>query len=153
MTEAELLQGLAEALEFTGWTWTHIIRSDGVTQGRGGIPDLLAGRTDRPFLLAWELKGDKGQLTPDQVAWMLVMRVEGIDVRVIRPADYDKALEVSWAPWSPSPRPRSRSPLCIGHSDPREFAAALIRAADAALPSDDLAMDPIVDQHSAWVDR
>lgn len=95
MTEDELLQGITDALTIAGWTWTHIIRSDGVTQGHAGLPDILAGHEARPFLLAWELKGDGGQPTHDQLRWLLALRgAAGVDARVIRPGDYDHALEV-----------------------------------------------------------
>lgn len=95
MTEADLLTGLSEALEIAGWTWMHIIRSDGVTQGHAGFPDLIAGHEARPFLLAWELKGERGRISSDQFRWMIALRgSRDVDVRVIYPVDYDRALDV-----------------------------------------------------------
>jgi hypothetical protein len=94
MTERELLEALAEALELTGWTWMHIIRSDGVTQGDRGFPDLIAGKQGVDWMLAWELKSATGQPTADQLGWQLALRHSGIDVRIVRPVDYDRALEV-----------------------------------------------------------
>lgn len=95
MSEADLLQGLAEALELVGWTWMHIIRSDGVTQGHAGFVDLIAGHEARPYVLAWELKGEGGRLSHDQVRWLIALRgARDVDVRVIYPADYDRALDV-----------------------------------------------------------
>lgn len=92
MTEAELLLGITQALELAGWTWTHIIRSDGVTMGDSGFPDIIAAKPGR--ILAWELKTKHGQLTPAQMQWQLALQVPFVDVRVIRPADYDLALRV-----------------------------------------------------------
>ena len=93
MTEDELLTGISQALELGGWTWTHLIRSDGVTQGSPGLPDIVACRDGR--FLMWELKTASGQLTADQLRWQLEAgTVYGVDARVIRPVDYDAALEV-----------------------------------------------------------
>jgi len=95
MTEDELLTGLTDALTLAGWTWTHIIRSDGVTMGHAGLPDVLAGHEAVPFVLAWELKAESGRLTAEQFRWAIALRGSpSIDVRVIRPSDYDQALEV-----------------------------------------------------------
>lgn len=95
MTEDDLLAGLADALTIAGWTWMHIIRSDGVTQGHAGFVDLIAGHEARPYVLAWELKGPTGRITPDQWRWMLALKgAAGVDVRVIKPDDYDRALDV-----------------------------------------------------------
>lgn len=94
-TEADLLAGLTDALTIAGWTWMHIIRSDGVTQGHAGFPDLIAAHSARPFALIWELKGPGGQLTHDQFGWLLALKgATGVDARVVRPADYDHALAV-----------------------------------------------------------
>lgn len=95
MTEDELLAGLTDALTIAGWTWMHIIRSDGVTMGHAGFPDLVAGHEAQPFILAWELKAAGGRITTDQWRWMVALKgSRDVDVRVIRPADYDQALEV-----------------------------------------------------------
>lgn len=95
MTEDELLSGITEALTWGAWTWTHILRSDGVTMGWPGLPDILACHRSRPLMLAWELKSDRGQLSTEQFAWQLGLEgIPGIDYRVIRPADYDRALSV-----------------------------------------------------------
>jgi hypothetical protein len=94
MTEDELLAGITEALTFGGWRWTHILRSDGVTMGDPGIPDIMAGHFHRGFVLAWELKSASGVVSPDQGAWLMALRNPHVDARVIRPADYDAALEV-----------------------------------------------------------
>jgi hypothetical protein len=94
MSEAELLAGLTEALELCGWTWTHIRRSDGVTMGDSGLPDIIACNGPTPIVLAWELKSAFGQPSAEQLSWLLGFRVEGVDVRIIRPTDYDAALKV-----------------------------------------------------------
>lgn len=95
MTEAELLQGITDALTISGWTWTHIIRSQGVTMGSAGIPDVIAAHPDRGVMLAWELKAERGVVSTDQLAWLFALRgIAGIDARIIRPADYDDALQV-----------------------------------------------------------
>jgi hypothetical protein len=95
MTEAELLAGITEALELGGWTWTHIRRSDGVTMGRPGLPDIIATHDDRALLLAWELKTARGPVSIDQLRWLYALGTdERVDARIVRPADYDAALAV-----------------------------------------------------------
>lgn len=94
MTEAELLLGITEALTYAGWRWTHIRRSDGVTVGHQGLPDIIACHPERSVVLAWELKSDHGVVMPDQMAWLLGLRNQCVDGRVIRPVDYDAALDV-----------------------------------------------------------
>lgn len=95
MTEAELLAGITEALELAGWTWTHIRRSDGITIGRPGLPDIIATHDNRALLLAWELKTTRGVVSVDQLRWLYALGTdERVDARIIRPADYDAALEV-----------------------------------------------------------
>lgn len=95
MTEDELLLGIIEALGFGGWTYTHIRRSDGVTVGHPGLPDIIAAHPDRHLAIAWELKSDVGRLSPDQWRWQLALaEIPGVDCRVIRPIDYDRALRV-----------------------------------------------------------
>lgn len=93
MTEAELLQGITEALEIAGWRWTHIRRSDGVTMGDSGLPDIIAVHPTRGLVLAWELKGARGTLSGEQVAWQHALGLaSALDARVVRPADYDDAI-------------------------------------------------------------
>lgn len=101
MTEDELQTGLIEALTIAGWRWTHIRRSDGVTMGSPGLPDLIACHPDRELVLAWELKDATRQATPDQAAWLTGMAARPIDARLIRPADYDDALAVIVAGLTP----------------------------------------------------
>lgn len=94
MTEAELLEGITDALTIAGWRWTHIRRSDGVTQGFAGLPDVIAASPTRNVVLAWELKTDRGSVDLDQLAWMLALDGPGVDARIIRPPMYDAALQV-----------------------------------------------------------
>jgi hypothetical protein len=102
MTEDELLAGITEALTFGGWVWTHVIRSDGVTMGRAGLPDIIAAHADRPWLLAWELKSQRGAVSYDQLAWLFALKGPGIDVRVVRPEHYDRALDVILRGYDPA---------------------------------------------------
>lgn len=94
MTEDELLTGLTDAMTLAGWRWMHILRSDGVTVGSSGWPDLVAVHPDRPYVIAWELKGYRTPVTPDQAAWLAGLRDRTVDARLVRPADYDQALNI-----------------------------------------------------------
>lgn len=94
MTEDELFAGLTDALTLAGWRWMHIIRSDGVTAGAAGWPDLVAVHPSRNVVLAWELKGERTPVSSDQAAWLVGLRDRPVDARLIRPRDYDDALRV-----------------------------------------------------------
>ena len=94
MGEDDLLAGITEALTLSGWRWHHLIRSDGVTMGSAGLPDILAVHPSRGMALAWELKGTDGRPTGDQVAWIASFAaICGVDARIVWPADYDRALD------------------------------------------------------------
>lgn len=111
MSEDELLQGLTEALTLCGWRWMHIIRSDGVTAGSAGWPDLVAVHPDRDVVLAWELKGERGVVSGDQAAWLVGLRDRQVDARLVRPMDYDAALRVITAPGGRNLDPRDHWPI------------------------------------------
>jgi hypothetical protein len=98
MTEDELFAGITEALTLAGWRWMHIIRSDGVTQGSAGWPDIVACHPLRGIVLVLELKDSKLQPTPDQLAWLLGMSDKTIVAKLVRPADYDLMLDRILAP-------------------------------------------------------
>lgn len=95
MSEEELLAGVTEALTLAGWLWSHPRRSDlAQTMGNPGIPDIIAVHPTRRLVLAWELKGSRGQPTGDQARWIAAMSPSDtrIDARVLWPLDYDRAL-------------------------------------------------------------
>lgn len=102
MTEDELQAGITEALTICGWRWMHIRRSDGITMGAEGWPDIYAVHPGRPGapILAWELKGDGGRPTGDQVAWIAAIHASPaglagyIDARFLYPTDYDRAINL-----------------------------------------------------------
>jgi hypothetical protein len=96
MSEADLLTGICEALTLGGWVWTHIRRSDGITVGNAGLPDIIAAHHGRTFMLAWELKADRGTVSVDQYRWLHALGPchPTVDARVIRPQLYDAALRV-----------------------------------------------------------
>jgi hypothetical protein len=95
MTEEELLAGITEALTLAGWRWSHHRRSDlAQMQGMPGLPDIIAVHPTRKIVLAWELKGEGGRVTGDQVAWIAGLAAPDatIDARILYPAHYDRAL-------------------------------------------------------------
>jgi hypothetical protein len=101
MTEDELLSGLTDALTLSGWWWMHVRRSDqAIIQGMQGWPDIFAIHPLRGVALAWELKSQTGQATPEQHAWLHAFRAMNladrvthpVDVRLVRPSEYDAAL-------------------------------------------------------------
>ena len=88
MTERELQQSLVDAARKLGWLAYHTHRS---TRSEPGFPDLVMVRDGR--LLIWELKSAAGQLSERQRLWLEEFtRCDGVDARVVCPADYDDCL-------------------------------------------------------------
>ncbi len=94
MTEDELLAGITDALTLAGWTWTHIRRSDGITMGNAGLPDIIAVHPVRQTMLLWELKADRGRVTTDQLRWLIGGAASIVDARIVKPDEYDEALAI-----------------------------------------------------------
>lgn len=100
-TEDELLLAITEALSLFGWRWTHTRRSDkAITMGHQGVPDIIAARRQRVLFI--ELKSETGQLTTEQMAWVLAIAGQDPATResghpgvyVWRPSDLDRALAI-----------------------------------------------------------
>lgn len=95
MAEDELLIGITDALTIGGWRWTHARRSDlAVSMGHQGFPDVFAVHPTRMLAIGLELKTDRGRATPEQLDWLASLRMAGIWTALIRPADYDRILEL-----------------------------------------------------------
>lgn len=104
MTEADLLDAVTKAATFLGWRWMHIRRSDGVTMGHSGFPDLVMARRGRALFL--ELKSVRGSVTPDQSAWLEALqtppskldRIVGVsspvEAMIVRPEMLDDVIEL-----------------------------------------------------------
>jgi hypothetical protein len=92
VTEDELMAGITEALTLAGWIWMHIIRSDGVTAGGSGFPDIVAYHPGRHLVILWELKGERTPITAEQASWIANTSGVPIDAAIVRPEDYDDAL-------------------------------------------------------------
>ena len=99
MTEAQMMAGIIQAARTLGYMvyHTHDARSS-----EPGFPDLMVCGHGKLFI--WELKTARGKLRestttkrgrylPSQLDWLNAFAEAGIDARVIRPADYDDALE------------------------------------------------------------
>ena len=52
-----------------------------------GFPDILAARKGR--LVAIEVKGETGSMTPEQEDWLNVLASAGAETYVARPSDFD----------------------------------------------------------------
>ena len=97
MTEDELLAGITEAATFLGWRWYHVRRSDSISMGHMGFPDLVLARAGRVLFL--ELKTETGKASADQHAWLEALAGGNAEhdrrtVQLVRPADYDRILEL-----------------------------------------------------------
>lgn len=87
MSERELLQSIKDAARQCGWRVYHTWLS---AHSAKGWPDLVLLKDGR--MLAWELKSEKGKLTPEQQAWLdELSEVSGVYAQVIRPQDLESA--------------------------------------------------------------
>lgn len=90
MTEAELLANIKAAAKEWGWLAFHNRYSIGSDPG---WPDLVLVKDG--LLLAWEVKGNRGKLSPAQEAWLASLaQVPGVDARVVREADLEECYRI-----------------------------------------------------------
>lgn len=95
MTEDDLLAGILDAMRLAGWRAMHIRRSDlAIVQGNQGWPDVFATPPRDGPALAIEAKSDTGHLRTEQGAWLVRLIQGGVTAAVVRPTDYDRALEL-----------------------------------------------------------
>lgn len=91
MSERAFQAHVRTGLEARGWL---VFAIPDMRRTRAGWPDLIAVHpTYAPgghaSLLAWELKTEKGRVRPDQERVLQALaRIDGIDVRVVRPQDW-----------------------------------------------------------------
>lgn len=90
MTEKALSKAIVSVAKECGWlvarTWLSKFSP-------AGEPDLRMLRNGK--LLVWELKTDKGKVSPAQQEWLdAYAEVPGVDVRVVRPANLEEAYKV-----------------------------------------------------------
>lgn len=87
MTEKELSQCIVDAARDYGWKTYRTWRS---LHSPAGYPDLTMTRNGKLFI--WECKSAKGVVKPAQQEWLDALAlVPGVDVRVVRPADLERA--------------------------------------------------------------
>ncbi len=85
MTEAELQAAVFDLARRYRWAVAHTPDSRRVTTR--GVPDLIMINERQSRLLFAELKTAKGQLRPEQVFWLQVLKSAGVETAVWRPAD------------------------------------------------------------------
>ena len=105
MSEAELLAAILELAAARGWRVYHPlparVRKRGIetwrtqAQGHGvGWPDVFLVRGE--LALAWELKGPRGVLSPEQADWGSDLVGAGISFRVVYPSDWTSGRVEEW---------------------------------------------------------
>lgn len=86
MPEHELLDCVTTGLRQRGYVVWHVADSRLMA---AGLPDIVAIKPGCPLLL-WELKTATGRLRPCQRSTLAALaRATGVDVRVVRPSDWD----------------------------------------------------------------
>lgn len=98
ITEAAYQSQILQLAELRGWKRAHFHDSrrqvkPGVFVGdkdAKGFPDLVLGRKlPRPDLIVWEVKKEKGVVTPEQEEWLDIINACGITACVVRPSNWD----------------------------------------------------------------
>lgn len=85
-TEAAFQAQVVQLARLCGWATFHPWLS---VKSAHGWPDLALARTGR--LVLAELKSDQGKVTAAQQGWLDLLRtVEGIEVYLWRPSDFDE---------------------------------------------------------------
>ncbi len=85
-SEADFQQRVLKLARDNGWMAFHPYDS---RRSEPGWPDLVLIRDE--YLLAVELKTDKGKVTADQQKWLAAFgKVEDVDAHVWRPSDWDE---------------------------------------------------------------
>jgi hypothetical protein len=86
MPEADLQEAVIAGLRQRGYIVWHVTDSRLMS---AGLPDVVAVRLGGPLLL-WELKTSTGRVRPAQkTALDALSSVMSVDVRVVRPGDWD----------------------------------------------------------------
>lgn len=92
MAEAELQSAILDACGYLGLPVMHINDSRG--QKATGYPDLCIADYRAETVRFWELKTERGIVSPNQQEWLAALGAcHRVDVRVIRPAWLDQVLE------------------------------------------------------------
>jgi len=102
MTETQFASAVEDLLERCHWKWCHFrparVLKHGIEtwvtplSGHKGLPDYIATKNGR--LLIFELKGDTGKISPDQMGWLNPLRETKAETYVWFPSDWDQLQEV-----------------------------------------------------------
>lgn len=100
LTEDQFKKRIMDTAMLHGWRICHVrparkLNGKWVTpvEGHAGLPDLILARDGRVLLI--ELKSERGELTDDQLQWLLAAGENG---RLWKPSDWPKALALLSAP-------------------------------------------------------
>ena len=91
VSEADLAKAVEDLLDIYGWKWCHYRpakTSKGwrtALSGHPGLLDYIATKGSR--LLIFELKSERGNLTPEQLSWWNVLILTKAEVYTWRPSD------------------------------------------------------------------
>lgn len=88
VSEKAFQQQVIQAARLTGHLVYHTLHSIG---SEPGFPDLVICKPGN--LYVWEVKTERGRLTPAQARWLDAFAANGIDAGVKRPHDIDEIVE------------------------------------------------------------
>lgn len=104
-SEAEFQRAIIDAAAIYNWLvwyqpdWVYRLIMRDMRQRRvrrdwpePGFPDLWLVHPDNGKLLVFECKSQRGSVRDAQKRWVAALKAAGVDVRVVRPRDFDDVL-------------------------------------------------------------
>lgn len=82
-SEAQFQAKVVQWARLNGWLVYHTHDS---RRSEPGFPDLVLVRG--PDILYWELKAEKGRVSPEQERWIAALHGAGQETRILRPSDW-----------------------------------------------------------------
>ena len=99
ITEKEFSEQVEDLLNLRGWRWCHFrpARTQSgwrtALSGTIGFPDYIAAKDGA--LIFFELKSEKGKVTPAQREWLEDLKACSQRIYLWRPSDWDEIMEVA----------------------------------------------------------
>jgi len=99
MKESDFQSDIIDAATKLGYEHYHTHRSD---RSDPGFPDLVLVSVAKARVVFIEVKGDNGQVTPEQAHWHEILAICDEEVYVVRPENFDELVEILMLPSKPS---------------------------------------------------
>ena len=92
ITEREFSWRVEELLKIYGWKFYHVVdQRHYARRTTKGFPDYTAAK--EPRLVFFELKSEKGKLTPEQKKWIDLLIACGQEVYIWKPSQMEEVIK------------------------------------------------------------